>query len=67
MNKFAERFKELRIEKNLSQEDISKALNYKQSGISKWEKGKTEPPYDILIEIVKFFGVTADYLLGLED
>ena len=67
MNKFAEKFKELRLEKKLSQEDISAIFQCKQSCISKWERGATEPSFDELIKISKFFKASTDYLLGEED
>ena len=31
-----------------------------------WEKGINEPKASYIISIAKYFGVTADYLLGLE-
>jgi transcriptional regulator with XRE-family HTH domain len=38
-----------------------------QRKISFWESGKIEPDMDLLIQVSKFFGVSTDYLLGLED
>ena len=69
MNKFSNRLKELRIEKGLSQENLSKELNYKisQSAIAMWELNKRIPNLDALIILAKYFGVTIDYLAGLED
>lgn len=32
-----------------------------------WETGRTVIPSDALIELAKYFKVTTDYLLGLED
>ena len=65
--KFSIRLKELRIERKMSQMDLSVATKISQSAIAKWELGKTEPTASALIVLSQFFGETVDYLLGLED
>ncbi len=67
MNKFSERLRELRLEKDLSQLKLGKELGYTQAAIGKWEAGTRSPNIDSLIEIARFFRVSVDYLLGLED
>ena len=67
MSKFAERLKELRLEKNLSILQLSKQVNYSDVAIGRWERGERIPNMDALISLAKFFNVTIDYLCGLED
>ena len=67
MNKFSERLKELRLEKNLTQTELAQETGISQAGIAKWETGDRNPSVDCLIILAKFFGVTIDYLVGLED
>lgn len=67
MNKFAERLKELRTEKDMRQDDLAKVLNVNQRTISNWEKSIHEPDYDTLIKIAAYFDVPIDYLLGITD
>ena len=67
MRRFAERFRELRCDKNLSMKDLSKEINISDATISRWENGINDIKGDQLIIVAKFFGVSADYLLGLED
>jgi transcriptional regulator with XRE-family HTH domain len=67
MNKFGEKLKEMRTEKKLSQKELAKALEVDQRSISNWETGFRQPDYNTLIRISKYFNVTTDYLLGLED
>ena len=67
MNKFSERLKELRLEKNLTQSELAQETGISQAGIAKWETGDRNPSVDCLIILAKFFGVTIDYLVGLED
>lgn len=64
---FNEKLKELRIEKGLSQAELAKELGYTQAIISFWEKGVHEPTESAIRETANFFGVTCDYLLGLEN
>lgn len=67
MRTFGEKLKELRIEKELTQKDLAKMLNVRNTTISAWEKDIAEPPYETLRKIAVLFDTTADYLLGLED
>ena len=66
-NIFGERLKDLRTEKGLSQVKLAKEIDVGKSIISSWEIGQNEPTLSRLISIAKYFGVTIDYLAGLED
>ena len=35
--------------------------------VARWEKGECEPTESIIKRAAIFFGVSADYLIGLED
>ena len=67
MSIFATRLRELRIEKGLSMKQLAKALNTTDAAISNWENGINEPKISYLKSIALYFGVSSDYLLGLED
>ncbi len=67
MDTFAERLKMLRIENNISQNQLSKNLKISQSNISVWESGEQMPSAENLIALAKYFKCSVDYLLGLED
>lgn len=67
MNIFCERLKELRTERGLGQVQLAKELDVGKSIISLWELGKCEPTLSKLIAMARFFGVSIDYLAGLED
>ncbi len=64
---FNERLKELRLEKNLSQNELAEKLGVSQKSISNWETGVREADFGTLEKMTKFFNVTADYLLGISD
>lgn len=67
MSTFAERLKELRIEHNLSFKALSKYVNITHSSLCRWENKISEPQASQIISLAKFFRVSTDYLLGLED
>jgi len=67
MKIFGEKLRELRQEKSISQTNLAQIFNVRQSTIADWERGVTETDFETLVKIAKFFGVTTDYLLGLED
>lgn len=67
MSMFYQKLKELREEKGLLQKQLATELDVSQGCIGKWETGTREPSLNMLIKIAKYFNVTTDYLLGLED
>ena len=67
MEKFIERLKELRLEKQLSQIQLAKATGLGKSAIGVWDLGQRIPNALAIITLAKFFGVTTDYLLGVSD
>ena len=64
---FAERLKELRTEKEVTQAEIAKSIGFKQRAIAYWETGERVPNAQAIVALSKYFGVSTDYLLGLED
>lgn len=67
MDKFAERLKELRIENNMSLKELATEIGSTSTSISRWENKLRIPNIESLIALAKYFKVTADYLLGLEN
>jgi len=64
---FAERLKDLRIEKGLSALKLSKELGVDDNTILRWEKEIMVPNIINLYKIATYFSVSADYLIGLEN
>ncbi len=67
MEIFAERLKDLRKEKDLTLEALSKEINFSINTISRWERCERLPNILALVALAKFFKVSTDYLCGLED
>lgn len=61
------KLKELREENNLTQSQIADYLNIKQNTYSQYENEKRQLPIDVLIKLAKFYKISTDYILGLED
>lgn len=66
-NNFGYRLKELRVENNIGQVELAKAINVSKGIISLWENGLREPKLSNLIALAKFFRVSIDFLASLED
>lgn len=63
---FAEKLKELRTERKVSQEKLAQYLNISFQAVSKWENGNAYPDITLLPNIARFFGVSVDELLCVE-
>lgn len=57
------RLKDLREDKDLTQEKLANMLNCSQSTYSRYEKGELNIPVDVLKKLSKFYKVTIDYIL----
>ena len=57
----------IRIKRGYSQMDIAEILNTTQQQYSKYENGQNEIPVRHVITLCKFYGISADWLLGLKD
>lgn len=62
---FPQRLKDLREDKDLSQEDVAKILGTSQSYYAQYENGKRELPFSRAIELAKFYNVSLDYIAGI--
>lgn len=61
------RIKELRNQRKISQLKLAKELNVHQTAVSQWEQNRTSPDSQLLPDIASYFGVSVDYLLGIDD
>ena len=64
---FPETLSVLRHERNISQRTAAEALNISQALLSHYENGAREPGLDFVCRACAYYGVSADYLLGLSD
>ena len=58
------RIRELRQEKQLSQEELARLLGVDRSAVAKWETGTNLPRAEKLIMMARIFGCSVDELLA---
>ena len=66
-NMIGSKIRELRCSRNLTQEQLAQNLNITAQSISKWENGIGMPDISQVVPIAHFFGVSTDYLFGIEE
>ena len=62
-----QRIRELRTLRNISQVELASALGVTKQSVSNWENDNIQPSIEMLIKLANFFGVSTDYLLGIDD
>ena len=61
------RMRNLREDHDLTQKAVGEIIHKSQQGYSHIEEGRAELKIDELILLCKFYGVSADYFIGLTD
>lgn len=64
MEKLGERLRELRKEKDLTQEELASKLKISKSALGMYETGKRIPTWETMEAIADFFNVDMDFLYG---
>lgn len=67
MKTFSSRLIALRKERQMTQSDLAKAIHKTRSTVSGYETEGKEPDYEMLCSLAEYFGVSTDYLLGIDD
>lgn len=67
MEIFAERLRELRIERGLTQDALGKIIGVKRFAVYSYEKGRACPEMKNLVVLADYFDVSMDYLAGRTD
>ena len=64
---FAERLKEMRAEKGITQIQLSEILGVSKGTVAMWETGKREPNFETLNTLSEIFDKRIDYILGYSN
>ncbi len=59
--------KTLRAQHGLTQDNLGNILGVKKAAICKYETGRVPLPNSVLLRLIDYFGVSADYILGMEE
>ncbi len=61
------RIRNLREDKDITQQKLATMLNINQTTYSRYENGNLDIPSVVLIKLAQFHETSVDYLLGLTD
>ena len=65
--KYIKRIRDLREDHDKTQQEIADVLGTSQTMYARYERGANEMPIRHLVVLCKYYGVSADYILGLKD
>lgn len=64
---YAQKIRDLREDKDLTQAQIAQLLGTNKNQVGKYERGEQELPIRHLITLAKFYNVSTDYILGMQQ
>ncbi|MBQ8341928.1 MAG: helix-turn-helix transcriptional regulator [Clostridia bacterium] len=62
---YVKRIRDLREDHDKTQKEIAAILGTSQTMYARYERGANELPIRHLVKLCKYYGVSADYILGL--
>ena len=65
MEKYVKTIRDLREDNDKTQQEIADILGTSQTMYARYERGANELPIRHLISLCKYYGVSADYILGI--
>ncbi len=63
----SDKIKMLRENAGITQSELAKSLGLTRSAINAWEMGLSVPSTQYITELAKYFNVSTDFLLGMEE
>lgn len=64
---FASKLRGIRAERDMTQEDLAKAIGFSVASVQNWEDGKTMPNLRTTVAIANLFNVPLDTLTGRDS
>ena len=64
---YNQRIRDLRIDSDKSQSDISKIIGTSQSYYAQYENGKRSIPFERMVILARYYNVSLDYIAGFTD
>lgn len=59
--------RQIREMRGMTAKNVANTLGISQTRISNWEVGKNEPKSEHLVALARIYGVSTDFLLGVEQ
>lgn len=66
MVEMGSKLRRLRKAKRMTQEELGRAIGVSNVMISSYELSTRQPAYKVMIRLARFFGVSIDYLIGID-
>lgn len=66
LDNLGKKLKEVRLEKELSQEEVASKLFVSRQAVSRWETGKSIPDYPTLVSICELYNISLDNLFNIK-
>ena len=63
----SENIRRLRLAKGINQVELAVNLGVTKQTVSNWENNNIQPSIEMLVAIAKYFSVSCDSLLGLDN
>ena len=67
MEKYVKTIRDLREDNDKTQQEIADVLGTSQTMYARYERGANELPIRHLITLCKYYGVSSDFILGLDE
>jgi len=67
MDMYYPRLRDLREDKDLTQDELVQILGMHKTTYTNYEQGKREIPFALAIRLAQFYNVTLDYIAGLTN
>lgn len=64
---YRQRFKNLRIDRELKQQDVADICGVSDATVGHWENGLRDMKIDSIIKLCKFYNVSPEYIFGFTD
>ncbi|MDV6168134.1 LexA family transcriptional regulator [Flavobacterium sp. DG1-102-2] len=66
MSLFSDNIRHLRVTKDVSQDFVAESLSISRDSLAKYEQGKSQPPYETLIRLSRYYHISIDLLLTVD-
>ncbi len=67
MPKYIKKLRDLREDHDKTQQEIAEILGTSQTMYARYERGANELPIHHLITLCRYYNVSSDFILGLDD
>ena len=64
---YRQKFKQLRTDRDLTQQQIAKICNVSDATVGHWENLKREMKVDSIVTLCRFYNISPEYIFGFTD